>query len=86
MKAVVIKRLKRNWTFMIFFMLASEMLRYFKNLEGFSYYVTYIKRTILVVKYEGLNGELIKKRAKYTVSNDSKIDVFRESSTNLVMV
>ena len=83
MKAVVIKRLKK---LVIIFMLASEMLRYFKNLEGFSYYVTYIKRTILVVKYEGLNGELIKKRAKYTVSNDSKIDVFRESSTNLVMV
>ena len=38
------------------------------------------------MKYEGLNGELIKKRAKYTVSNDSKIDVFMGSLTNLVMV
>ena len=71
---------------MRFFMLASGLLRNFRNLEGFSYYVTYNKRTILVVKYEGLNGELIKKRAKYTVSNDSKIDVFIGSLTNLVMV
>ena len=47
---------------------------------------TYNKRTILVEKYEGLNGELIKKRAKYTVSNDSKIDVFIGSLTNLVMI
>ena len=67
-------------------MLASGLLRNFRNLEGFSYYVTYNKRTILVEKYEGLNGELIKKRAKYTVSNDSKIDVFIGSLTNLVMV
>ena len=54
--------------------------------RDFHKYDTYIKRTTLVVKYEGLNGELIKKRAKYTVSNDSKIDVFMGSLTNLVMV
>ena len=45
----------------------------------------YLKRTILVVTYEGLNGEPIKKMAKKTVSNDSNIDVLTGSLTNLVM-
>ena len=45
-----------------------------------------MKSTILVVKYEGLNGELNKKIAKQTVSNDSKNDVLTGSLTNLVMV